>query len=126
EGVAEDMLMDPLILAGDKVVPLVIEAVKNKEMERRRYAIAFLGNGSYKQAIPVLEEILGDASEKDYVRGDALQSIYQIDDALGLHYAQEHQDSLDSLGQRAKDILSGRDYIKERRSYADALMGKHD
>src|SRR5262245_45882955 len=66
DAVAEDMLMDPLIVAGEKVVPLVIREIKNKEMPRRRYAIGFLGNGSYKQALPALEDIFQDLSEKDY------------------------------------------------------------
>ena len=57
---AEDQLMDPLILCGGRVVPLVIAEIQNKDMHRRRYAIGFLGNGHYSEALPVLEKILSD------------------------------------------------------------------
>jgi hypothetical protein len=126
EAVAEDMLMDPLILAGKRVVPLVIEEVRNREMPRRRYAIGFLGNGSYRQALPVLEQILSDASEIDYFRGDALHAIYLIDGSLGCKYAQVHGGDRDYVGRIACDILAGRSWLKDRRSYWDALVGRHD
>ena len=41
---AEDQLMDPLILTGRSVVPLVLKELPNKDMRPRRYAIGFLGN----------------------------------------------------------------------------------
>ncbi len=126
EPAAEDMLMDPLILAGERVVPLVMQEVKNKEMRRRRYAIGFLGNGSYKQAIPVLEAILKDTSEADNFRVDALHSIYLIDQSLGSIYAQMHQDDPTSLGKISKDILGGRIELERRRTYYDALVGMHE
>lgn len=120
------MLMDPLILAGKKVVPLVIREIKNKEMPRRRYAIGFLGNGSYRQSLPALEEILQDVSEKDYFRGDALKAIYLIEEALGMKYAEKYKESPGLLGDIAKDLLNGRISLKDRRSYYDALTGRHD
>ena len=123
---AEDQLMDPLILAGDKVVPLVIERVKDKDMPRRRYAIAFLGNGSYRQALPVLQQILQDSTEADYYRGDALQSIYQIDPRLGTTYAQNYQTGIDYVGSIAKGIIAGDRSLKKRRSYWEAWWARHD
>ena len=74
----EETLMDPLILAGDKVVPLVLENIRNKQMPKRRYAIEFLGNGTIRQALPVLEELVKNNTEEDFIRGDALQAIYRI------------------------------------------------
>lgn len=121
----EDTLMDPLIIAGEKVVPLVLKEIQNKNMLRRRYAIGFLGNGSYKQALPVLEDILQDSSEKDYIRGDALHAIYMIDESLGNQYARRFINQTDYLGQISKRILSGDISLKERRSYSDAVAGKH-
>jgi hypothetical protein len=123
---AEDQLMEPLILAGDKVVPLVIEKVKDKNMPRRRYAIAFLGNGSYQQALPVLQEILQDRTEKDYFRGDALQSIYRIDESLGLNLAQKYKSEGGYVGDIANDLLGEKKYLPERRTYTAALTGKHE
>lgn len=112
----EGQLMDPLIRAGDKVVPLVIEKVRDKNMPRRRYAIGFLGNGSYRQALPVLQQILQDTTEEDYFRGDALQSIYQIDESLGVSYAQRYQGESNYVGKIAGEILAGSSWLKERRT----------
>lgn len=123
---AEDQLMDPLILAGDKVVPLVIEKVKDRNMPKRRYAIAFLGNGSYRQALPILQEILEDKTEKDYFRGDALQSIYRIDEGLGLDLAQQYKSEGGFVGNIANDLLGEKKYLPERRTYTAALKGKYE
>lgn len=120
----EETLKDPLILAGDKVVPLVIERVSDKKMPRRRYAIAFLGNGSYTQALPVLHTILQDSSELDYFRSDALHSIYQIDAALGLKYAQSYRNESNDLGKVSQDLLSQKRLLPDRRTYLDALLGR--
>jgi hypothetical protein len=64
QGRAEDMLMDPLILNAELVKNRVIHDIKNPEMDKRRYAIGFLGNARIPEAIPVLVQILSDASEK--------------------------------------------------------------
>lgn len=122
----EETLMDPLIVAGDKVMPLVMREVKNKEMPRRRYAIAFLGNGSYRDAIPVLENILRDTREEDYFRADALTSIYMIDESMGLRLAQQYKDQADYLGDVSRRVLAGDAQLRKRRSYADAIVGMHD
>jgi len=76
---AEEELIDPLLLNGSRAVPLVISALPNKEMPKRRYAIGFLGIGGYRSALPVLEDILTDGSDPFYVRRDALEAIYRID-----------------------------------------------
>jgi hypothetical protein len=123
---AEDMLMDPLILAGDKVVPLVINEVKSPDMPRRRYAILFLGNDKYINALPVLEQILADNSEKDYFRGDALISIYKIDNISGKKLAASFANNEGYLGLMSKAVLGGSEYANKRRSYIDALRGWHE
>jgi hypothetical protein len=122
----EDTLMDPLILAGDRVVPFVLKEIKNKEMRRRRYAIGFLGNGSYKDALPVLEPILQDSSEEDFFRGDALQSIYMIDESRGRQLAENYKQQEDYLGQISQRVINGDSQLKKRRTYSDALSGKHE
>lgn len=122
----EDTLMDPLILAGDGVVPLVLKEVKNKKMPRRRYAIGFLGNGSYKEALPALETILQDSTEEDYFRGDALQSIYMIDESRGRELAQKYNDHQDYLGAISRRVISGDSELKKRRPYSEAVLGKHE
>ena len=74
----ECMQADPLRRDGSRVVPLVIRDLPNKAMPRRRYAISFLGEGRHAQALPVLEQILFDATEISYFRVDALLAIYEI------------------------------------------------
>lgn len=123
---AEDQLLDPLILEGDKVVPLVMEKIQYKDMPRRRYAISFLGNGSYRESLPVLQQILGDKAEPDHFRCSALQSIFQIDVQLGTTYAEKFQVENDCLGEMAKAILAKDTWIDRRRSYLDAWLGLHD
>lgn len=74
------------------MVPTICEAVKNKDMKRRRYAIGALGYINDRAALPTLEAILSDESEIDYFRGDALHSIYQIDRKRGLSYVSAKDD----------------------------------
>jgi hypothetical protein len=121
----EDTLMDPLILAGEAVVPLVLKEVKNKNMPRRRYAIEFLGNGAYREALPALESILKDTTEEDYFRGDALRSIYLIDESRGQEFAQEYKDQTNYLGELSRRVVARDDQLKKRRAYSDAVVGKH-
>jgi hypothetical protein len=123
---AEDQLMDPLILAGRKVVPLVIEKIKDRNMPRRRYAIGFLGNGSYEAALPVLQEILQDNTEDAHFRGDALQAVYEIDKQLGANYAKKYESQEDYFGRAARDMLKTNSSLRESRSYWDAWVGRHD
>ena len=118
----EETLMDPLILAADKVVPLVIEKIRDKKMPRRRYAIGFLGNDSYREALPVLQAILQDSSELDYFRADALHSIYLIEPALGLKYAEAYKNDSNDLGKVSQDLLSDRRLLPPRRTYRDAWL----
>lgn len=106
DGVTEDMLMDPLILGGDDVVPLVLAALPNKEMPRRRYAIAFLGNGAYRQALPVLRQVLADEEEAAIVRGDAFDAICHIDPAEGKQRAPTFAHVESYLGARANEVLT--------------------
>lgn len=89
----EDALMDPLILAGKPVVPIVLDALGDKKLKRRRYAIGFLGNGGYKEALPMLQRIAADESEEKWIREDALESIYLIDEKLGLKLVTKYQSS---------------------------------
>jgi hypothetical protein len=124
-GVAEDMLMDPLILAGEGVVPLVLEQLPKPQMPRRRYAIAFLGNGAYAQALPALRTILANEGEVDLFRGDALQAICDIDAVEGKRRAAEFAAQQDYLGSTARQIAQ-RGCATQRRTRAQAALGHHD
>ena len=74
----ECMQANPLRSEGQRVVPLLLRELPNKSMPRRRYAIGFLGEGRYEEALPALERILADLTEIDYFRADALLAIYAI------------------------------------------------
>lgn len=88
--VAEDQLIDPLILAGKKVVPLIMKEIIDKNMQQRRYAIAALGHLEDPSALPTLENIFKDVSEIDYYRCDALESIALLNPSVGLALAKEN------------------------------------
>jgi hypothetical protein len=121
---AEDMLMDPLIVNSDIVKHRVIEEIENKQMDKRRYAIGYLGNEKIVEALPILNSILDDESEIDYFRADALESIYLIDKESSLSKAEKYSKREDLLGRRAKSIVEGT-YEPFIRSYGDAKRGIH-
>lgn len=74
----ECMILDPLRAHGKSVVPLLIRDLPNKKMPGRTYAISFLGEGKYSEALPVLEPIALDGRENLYVRANALEAIYHL------------------------------------------------
>ncbi len=125
-GRAEDQLMDPLILNGHRVVPLVLSEIQKKEMPLRRYAIGFLGNGHYAEAMPLLEKILSDESEIFYFRADALEAIYQIAPNRARVLAPEYTSGEDLLGKMAQDIVAGRNPVYFTRSYWEAFFSVHE
>jgi hypothetical protein len=87
---AEDTLMDPLIVAGTDVVPLVLEQIVKNDMIKRRYAIQALGNIGDPSAIPTLELLADSVSEPGYIRCVSTQAVAQIDWDAGLELAQRH------------------------------------
>lgn len=122
----EDQLMDPLILTGRSVVPLVLKELPNKDMRLRRYAIGFLGNGRYSEALPLLDVILNDESEIDYFRGDALRSIFQISQSRARELAPNFVNGQELLGEVAREIVAGKNPIYFERSYWEAFRRVHD
>jgi hypothetical protein len=122
--VTEDMQMDPLILAGDRVVPLVLRDITNPLMPKRRYAIGFLGNGGYREAKPALRRLLSDPGESAIFRGDALKAIAQIDPDEGRQLASTYAADPSVLGYSARAILAGG--TRAPRGYVQALLGCHD
>jgi hypothetical protein len=123
---AEDQLMDPLILTGRGVVPLLLNELPNKDMRNRRYAIGFLGNGRYSEALPRLEVILNDESEIYYFWSDALEAICQISQARAKELAPNFIHGQESLGKVAREIVAGKNPIHFERSYWDAFWRVHD
>ena len=93
DAVHEPDIDEPLIRAGRTAVPAICEAVKNKDMKYRRYAIGALGHLRDRRALATLELILKAEDEVDYFRGDALRSIYLIDQKLGVQYSEKYRDA---------------------------------
>ena len=129
--VAEDQLMDPLILAGKKVLPLLLEKISDKNMPKRRYAIGAIGNIGDASAIPILIDILDDPGEEDYFRCDAFLAIAMISREYGYKLAQQYEDNTNECLARLSNALLSNDpdlwkkanYMK--RSYWQALLGRH-
>lgn len=127
DAVAEDMLMDPLILAGKKVVPLVIQEARKKDMSKRGYAIDFLKNGGYKEALPFFKQILEDDYENVFSRSDALKAIYLIDKKVAEVYIFKYQNRDDQIGKMARGLKDGNTKFtsNDSRSFWEAFWGIH-
>jgi hypothetical protein len=127
---AEDQIMDPLILAGSSVVPLLGKEIIDPGMLNRRYAIGALGNIGNRAVIPSLEKLAREKSEADYIRCDALTAIGMIDHQEGLRVARHvKEDGLDCLSDIASTL--DRDYAQwlksnaPKRTFLQALLGRH-
>ncbi len=122
---AEDQLMDPLIVGGAKVVPLILKDINDKNMPLRRYAIGALGNIGDASAIATLESLLKDQSEVDYIQCDALEAIALINPDRGRVIATAYSRSSTScLHELSAYLLSGK--LPHRRTYIEALGGWHE
>jgi hypothetical protein len=109
----ECMQSEPLRREGRRVVPLLISELPNKGMPRRRYAIGFLGEGRYEEALPALERILGDVTEIDYFRADALLAIYEMAPIRGRELARYVQDPVGLLKRVVEAIAQGDSHVKK-------------
>jgi hypothetical protein len=122
---AEGQLKDTLILNGRRVLPLVLNDLPNKDMPRRRYAISYLGDGGYVEALPALLKIIQDEAEFNYFRADTLEAILQIDQPQSIKLAEQYRGEPDLLGRVATQIVNGISPIYSERSYWEAMTGVH-
>jgi len=123
QGRSEDTFMDTLILYSSRIRNRVIEEIRDPGMDKRRYAIAFLGNDRIHEAIPVLETIVNSESEPEYMRGDALESIVMIDEARGRELAKSYSTRQDYLGSIARRSLDD-SFKRPRRTKIDACLDR--
>jgi hypothetical protein len=86
---AEDQLMDPLILAGPAVIPLLERDLLEPGMPLKHYAIGALGNIGDRAALPVLRRLIDTEAEPEYVRCDALSALAMIDRDAALEAARK-------------------------------------
>ncbi len=132
---AEDTLMDPLIVAGTDVVPVILEQIVKTDMVKRRYAIQALGNIGDPSAIPTLEILAESTSEPGYIRCVSTQAVAQIDWDAGRELAQQYMESVqqelpECLTRVSSQILKfSRDEWLEKtgivRSLEDARKRRH-
>jgi hypothetical protein len=85
-------------------VPVVIKEVTNKSMPDRDVAIRFLGESKNREALPVLESIVNDETERAEDRADALHAISEIDGIRARELASVHASRSDNLGSSAKAL----------------------
>ena len=121
----EQQLCDPLILAGPRVVPLVIADLPKKGTPHRLYAIRFLGNGRYARALPALQQLLADDQEYLAFRVEAFRAIYQISPGRARQLAPFYGYGRDQLARVAADIAAHRDPGCWTRTYWQALRHQH-
>lgn len=110
----ESWMVAPLCAAGESVIPIVIEKVKNRKLERRVYALGFLGTTESESAADVLEVIARDDSEDEGIRNTALKSLFMIDETRGRKAADEFKDRMDYVGKIAREILTVNDHPSYR------------
>lgn len=110
--------MDPLILAGSDVIPLLERDLLDPNMPRRRYAIGAVGNIGDESALPTLRKILENRSELDYIRCDALEAIAMIDRSMAIQIVRDEPNLEPQCGAAA---VSG----AKSRNFVEALLGWH-
>lgn len=122
----ESYIVLPLCVAGESVVPLVIEKVKQKDLDRRRYAIAFLGTSEGDLPVTVLESIANDVSEEEYFRGNALESLFVLSEKKGKALALTFKYRADFLGTIAKEISVVSNHLQFRQEYRRIICEPND
>lgn len=85
----EGSIIPSLLEGGRVMVPAICLAIKDRKMDKRRYAIGALGHLHDRRAILALEAIYADSTEDPIFRGDALAAIFCIDQRLGRRYARQ-------------------------------------
>jgi hypothetical protein len=89
EAESEASITATLMSVGRVMVPAICSAIRDRKMAKRRYAISALGYIEDRRAILALETIYADSTEDPIFRGDALASIFRIDQSLGRKYARQ-------------------------------------
>lgn len=127
--VTEDQIMDPLILKGEEVLPILHQIVRDPQMKRRRYAIGAMGNIGSEASLPILKSIYLSNNEVSYIRCDAFLSIVMISDNRAhevMNNGFEEYDECFRKAHYALDALPSKDALYMERSYIDALFGVHN
>lgn len=126
---AEDQIINPLIIAGKKVIPYIIEEIRNKEMDLRRYAIGALGHIGDEKVIPFLMSILNDDDEIYYFRYDAIEAIAMINIARAREVANIFiEKEIKMVTEYCKKLLESKDpsiIVRKKRTLLEAIIDTH-
>ena len=115
----ESYIVLPPCNAGNKVVPIVNQRVREKDLDRRLYAIVFLGVYGDDASVSTLKDLVSDESETEYFRSAALESIFVLRSDDGRAISLKYVDRTDLLGRRARNLLA----VEDAMTYADAYRG---
>ena len=102
----ESFIVAPLCAAGEVVVPLVTEKIKDKNLDRRIYAIGFLGTAESKIPVDALERIVMDETEGEGYRSEALRSLFLVDEIRGRATGLKFTERSGSLGKVANEVIA--------------------
>lgn len=122
---AEDQLIDSLILGGPKVVPLLEREILKKETPRRLYAIHALSILGKNDSIPSIEHILQDKSEPEDFRAAAFRAIARIDLIYAQKIAPQYLNDTKNVVKYAREVFTAPTWL-DKRSYWDAFFHRHD
>lgn len=118
----ESWIVAPLCAAGEMVVPLVTEKIKDKNLERRAYAIGFLGTTEGKIPVDTLEKIVMDETETEGSRSGSLKSLFLVDETRGRAAALKFTDRSDYLGKAANELLAVTDHSEFKKNQSVCVI----
>ena len=126
---AEDQIIHPLIVCGKKIVPLLIDEINDKNMNKRGYAILALGHIGDSSALPALKQILYDQNEKYFIRYGAIRAIAMIDTDYAKNIARnigvkEHQVISVFCQKLLKDEVPA--FMLEKKTFWSAVLDRHE
>ena len=78
QSIPEGLIIRPILEAGYYIGPILTDAIVDKEMKYRIYAIDGLKKIKYKPATETLNRILSDRTENEVVRADAYETLYSF------------------------------------------------
>ena len=78
QSIPEELIKKPILEAGYYIGPILTDAIVDKEMKYRRYAIGGLTKIKYKPATETLKRILFDKTENEIVRADTYEALHSF------------------------------------------------
>lgn len=125
--VAEDQLADPLILAGEEVVPLLLEKLTDPYIFHGAYIYTALEGIGDPRALPAFEQVLLDRNVSKTGRCRALMATLRIHQPIKREVVLNSISELDCDDINMERVRNGQVVEVEgpNRSYWDALLGYH-